>query len=86
MFICCGVNDRAAVVAPQGLNIVDLEDLMEDINVYCELERDTNLDYWKVRERGRGEEEKGRRVGEGERRGKGRGIRGTDVHAVNFRT
>ena len=32
----------------QGLNIVDLEDLMEDIAVYCELERVTHLDYWKV--------------------------------------
>lgn len=27
---------------------MDLEDLLEDINVYCELEEDTHLDYWKV--------------------------------------
>jgi len=27
---------------------VDLEDLMEDIHVYCELEQDTHLDFWKV--------------------------------------
>ena len=27
---------------------MDLEDLLEDINVYCELEQDTHLDYWKV--------------------------------------
>lgn len=32
----------------QGLNVVDLEDLLEDIKVYCELEKDTHLDYWKV--------------------------------------
>ena len=27
---------------------MDLEDLLEDINVYCELEQDTHLDFWKV--------------------------------------
>ena len=27
---------------------MDLEDLMEDIHVYCELEQDTHLDFWKV--------------------------------------
>ncbi|XP_043277758.1 LOW QUALITY PROTEIN: uncharacterized protein cactin [Venturia canescens] len=30
----------------RGLNVKDLEDLIEDINVYKELERGKNLDYW----------------------------------------
>ena len=33
----------------QGLNLIDLEDLLEDIKVYCEIEKDTNTDYWIVR-------------------------------------
>ena len=34
----------------RGLNIVDLEDLMEDINVYLEMEKDgVHNNYWKVR-------------------------------------
>ena len=32
----------------QGLNLIDLEDLLEDIKVYCEIERDTNTDFWIV--------------------------------------
>ena len=32
----------------QGLNIIDLEDLLEDIRVYLELEKDVHFDYWKV--------------------------------------
>ena len=32
----------------QGLNVVDLEDLIEDIHVYCTIEKDTNLEFWKV--------------------------------------
>ena len=32
----------------QGLNLIDLEDLLEDIKVYCEIEQDTNTDYWIV--------------------------------------
>ena len=32
----------------QGLNVVDLEDLVEDIHVYCTIEKDTNLEFWKV--------------------------------------
>ena len=32
----------------RGLNIVDLEDLMEDINVYLEMEKDVHYNYWKV--------------------------------------
>lgn len=30
----------------RGLHVKDLEDLIEDIKVYKELERDKNLDYW----------------------------------------
>lgn len=33
----------------QGLNVVDLEDLMEDIKVYLELESESHRDYWKVK-------------------------------------
>ena len=33
----------------QGLNLIDLEDLLEDIKVYCEIEQDSNTDYWIVR-------------------------------------
>ncbi|XP_019856665.1 PREDICTED: cactin-like [Amphimedon queenslandica] len=31
----------------RGLNIVDLEDLLEDMKVYIELEGDVHTDYWK---------------------------------------
>ena len=30
-----------------GLTIADLEDLIEDIKVYLELQNEKNLDYWK---------------------------------------
>ena len=32
----------------QGLNRGDLEDLLEDIKVYIELENQQHLEYWKV--------------------------------------
>ena len=32
----------------QGLNIVDLEDLLEDMKVYIELEGEVHSDFWKV--------------------------------------
>lgn len=32
-----------------GLNIVDLEDLLEDIKVYREMEMNRNSDFWLVR-------------------------------------
>ena len=32
----------------QGLNLIDLEDLLEDIKVYCEIEQGTHTDYWVV--------------------------------------
>lgn len=32
----------------QGLNVGDLEDLLEDIEVYRTIEKDTNLEFWKV--------------------------------------
>lgn len=32
----------------QGLNKSDLEDLLEDIKVYIELENQQHLEYWKV--------------------------------------
>lgn len=31
----------------QGLTIIDLEDLLEDIRVYLELEEGKNADYWR---------------------------------------
>lgn len=31
----------------QGLTIRDLEDLLEDIKVYLEMEKHTNLEFWK---------------------------------------
>ena len=33
----------------RGLNVVDLEDLLEDIKVYREMEADTNTVFWSVR-------------------------------------
>jgi len=33
----------------RGLNVVDLEDLLEDIKVYRDMEMDTNADFWSVR-------------------------------------
>ena len=33
----------------RGLNIVDLEDLLEDIKVYREIEMDVNGEFWSVR-------------------------------------
>ncbi len=57
------------------MNIVDLEDLMEDINVYCELEKDTNLDFWKVRGREKGRREEGGREEGGREKGRGEGGR-----------
>ena len=36
------------MVLAQGLNVVDLEDLLEDIKVYHELESESHRDYWKV--------------------------------------
>lgn len=35
----------------RGLNVVDLEDLMEDIKVYSEMEANTNSEFWSVRGR-----------------------------------
>ena len=35
-------------VNSQGLNVSDLEDLLEDIDVYRTIEKDTNLEFWKV--------------------------------------
>jgi len=35
----------------RGLNIVDLEDLVEDIKVYREIEMDINGEFWSVRGR-----------------------------------
>lgn len=32
----------------RGLNIVDLEDLLEDIKVYCEMELNANTEFWSV--------------------------------------
>lgn len=32
----------------QGLNVGDLEDLLEDIEVYRTIEKETNLEFWKV--------------------------------------
>lgn len=32
----------------RGLNIVDLEDLLDDIKVYREMEADTNNEFWSV--------------------------------------
>ena len=34
---------------PQGLNVADLEDLLEDIEIYRRIEKDTNWEFWKVR-------------------------------------
>ena len=31
----------------QGLSVIDLEDLLEDIKVYLELEKGRNQDYWR---------------------------------------
>ena len=31
----------------QGLTIADLEDLLEDIKVYLELEQGKNVEYWR---------------------------------------
>ena len=31
----------------QGLSVIDLEDLLEDIKVYLELEKGKNQDYWR---------------------------------------
>ena len=33
----------------RGLNVVDLEDLMEDIKVYSEMEVNANSEFWSVR-------------------------------------
>ena len=33
----------------QGLNSLDLEDLLEDIHVYSELEKETHMEFWKVK-------------------------------------
>ena len=33
-----------------GLNIVDLEDLLEDIKVYREIEMNVNNEFWSVRD------------------------------------
>ena len=35
------------IVCFQGLTITDLEDLLEDIKVYLELEQGKNTDYWR---------------------------------------
>ena len=32
----------------RGLNVVDLEDLLEDIKVYREMEATTSADFWSV--------------------------------------
>ena len=32
----------------QGLNVIDLEDLIEDIKVYSEIEDETHIEFWKV--------------------------------------
>ena len=44
------VCDESSLSLPrrQGLNVVDLEDLLEDIRVYHELEKDIHFDYWNV--------------------------------------
>lgn len=34
----------------RGLNVVDLEDLLEDIKVYREMEANTSSDFWSVRD------------------------------------
>lgn len=36
----------------QGLSIDDLEDLIEDIKVYKQLEQGRNAEFWKVRQKG----------------------------------
>ena len=33
----------------RGLNIVDLEDLLEDIKTYRDMKMDTHTDFWSVR-------------------------------------
>lgn len=33
----------------RGLNVVDLEDLLEDIKVYRDMEISTNTEFWSVR-------------------------------------
>ncbi|KAK3775852.1 hypothetical protein RRG08_041564 [Elysia crispata] len=38
---------RARRLAKKGLTIQDLEDLLEDIKVYLELEEGKNADYWR---------------------------------------
>lgn len=35
--------------SPQGLNVADLEDLLEDIEIYRKIEKDTNQEFWMVR-------------------------------------
>lgn len=51
--VCCvTVILDASIVCPilhmQGLSGNDLEDLLEDIKVYMDLEQAKHLDYWKV--------------------------------------
>ena len=46
----CVMCDGAECVSVQGLNVTDLEDLLEDIEVYRTIEKDTNLEFWKVHE------------------------------------
>ena len=36
-------------ICNQGLNIDDLEDLIEDIKVYKQLEQGRNAEFWKVK-------------------------------------
>ena len=46
-YVCCCFVEYALFGCLQGLTITDLEDLLEDIRVYLELEEGKNADYWR---------------------------------------